>query len=170
VNEDNEPDWLAELAKGGEALRRQIEALVQAAEQFAAGGPARPLARRITRAVDAGMSELLSATESPVVRDANVQGLAAKVSVIAGVGTVTTSGSVVLAPLRASGQFTIEDPPSGQAERGFGQLLALVLVAIMTARLLAVPGPDQAAVGYDLTVLGDALTIAWIIWNWNQNK
>jgi hypothetical protein len=64
----------------------------------------------------------------------------------------------------------VQRRPSGLAERSVGQILALVLVAIMTARLLAVPGPDQAAVGYDLTVLGDALTIALIIWNWNQNK
>jgi len=34
MNEDSEPDWLAELAKGGEALRRQVEPIVQAAEQF----------------------------------------------------------------------------------------------------------------------------------------
>lgn len=49
MNEDNEPDWTAELAKGGEAMRRQVEPIVKAAEQFvrdarrdafrAAGGP-----------------------------------------------------------------------------------------------------------------------------------
>ena len=53
MSEDNEPDWLAELAKGGEALRRQIEPIVQAAEQFVrdsrqaktTGGPALRFAR-----------------------------------------------------------------------------------------------------------------------------
>ena len=34
MNENEEPDWLAELGKGGVALRRQIEPIVQAAEQF----------------------------------------------------------------------------------------------------------------------------------------
>jgi len=67
VSEDKVPDWLAELAKGGEALRRQMESMVQAAEQFSAQGPTRPLAQRITRAVAAGIRELRSADE-PVIR------------------------------------------------------------------------------------------------------
>lgn len=48
MSENEEPDWLAELAKGGEALRRQIEPIVHAAQQFVrdarrakiSGGPA----------------------------------------------------------------------------------------------------------------------------------
>jgi hypothetical protein len=69
VSEDGEPDWLAELAKGGEALRRQVESIVQAAEQLAASGPARPLAQGITRAV----GELLSAPKRPVAHQATAE-------------------------------------------------------------------------------------------------
>ncbi len=58
--------------------------------------------------------------------------------------------------MRVAGQVTIQDAPSGQAERSMGRILVLVHVAIMTARLLAVPRPDQAAVGYDLTVMPPA--------------
>jgi hypothetical protein len=67
MSEDNEePDWLAELAKGSEALRRQVEPIVQSAEQFvrdarrakADSGPALPFAQRVALAVDAGMREL----------------------------------------------------------------------------------------------------------------
>jgi hypothetical protein len=36
MSEDKEPDWLGELAKGGEAMRRQMESIVQSAEQLAA--------------------------------------------------------------------------------------------------------------------------------------
>jgi hypothetical protein len=38
MSEDNEPDWLAELAKGGEALQREAMQIVKAAEEFAAAG------------------------------------------------------------------------------------------------------------------------------------
>ena len=34
--ENEEPDWLAELAKGGEALQREAMRIVKAAEEFAA--------------------------------------------------------------------------------------------------------------------------------------
>jgi hypothetical protein len=165
MSENGEPDWLAELAKGGEALRRQAEAIVQAAGQFAASSPAQPLAQRITRAV----GELLSAPKRPVAHQAPA-GLAVAVgtAAAAATATVTASGSVALHRIGVAG--TVQNPPSGTAEWSVGQYLALVLVVIMTARLLAVSGPDQATVGYDLTVLGDALTIAMIIWNWNKTK
>ena len=55
MSEDSEPDWLAELAKGGEALRRQVEPIVQAAEQFAPGaGPAAPRRQGCPRPHDHG--------------------------------------------------------------------------------------------------------------------
>jgi hypothetical protein len=162
-NENEEPDWLAELAKGGEALRRQMESIVQAAEQFAASGPARPLAQRITRA----MGELLSAPKRPVTHQA-MAGLAVAVGAAATPMVLVADGDVATASENAT--VEVLGSRGGLAGRSVGQILALVLVAIMTARLLAVPGHDQAAVGYDLTVLGDALTVAWIIWSWNQNK
>ena len=39
MSENEEPDWLAELAKGGDAVRRKIERLVQGAEQFVRESP-----------------------------------------------------------------------------------------------------------------------------------
>jgi hypothetical protein len=162
MSEDKEPDWLAELAKGGEAMRRQMESIVQAAEQLAARGPGRPLAQRITRAIGAGMRELTTATERPVVRDANVQGVAAGVSVIAGVGTVTASGSVVLPRMGFAGEGTVQEPDL--IERNLGRILALVVLAIVTSGLLGVQGPDRATVDHYLTVIGVALSIAVLIW------
>jgi hypothetical protein len=51
MSEENEPDWLAELAKGGDAVLGQIEQLVQSARRFirdgrqamASSGPVPPL-------------------------------------------------------------------------------------------------------------------------------
>jgi hypothetical protein len=81
MSEDNEPDWLAELAEGGEALRRQVEPIVQAADQFvrdarrakASGGPALPFAQRLALAVDAGMRELLPSRKRPRRRPVSPQ-------------------------------------------------------------------------------------------------
>jgi hypothetical protein len=177
MSEHEEPDWLAELAKGGEELRRQIEPIVQAAEQFVrdsrraktTGGPALPFARRVALAVDAGVRELLPPSERHVVHHSNIIGTAAIVRVVAVPGTVTGSVGLALPPMRVAKQGTVQEPPSGQAERSIGQVLALVLVAIGTWRLLVVPEPDRAAVDHYLTVIGVALTIAVIICN-KQNK
>jgi len=173
VSEDSEPDWLAELAKGGEALRRQVEPLVQAAEQFVrdsrraktSGGPALPFAQRVALAVDAGLRELLPARMDAIVHPATLE-----TSVAFPAPTVITgSGGVALPKMSLSGQGTVENPPSGQAERSVGQIFALVLVAVVAAGLLGVQGPDRAAVDHYLTVIGVALTIAVLIWN-KQNK
>ena len=102
MSENKEPDWLAELAKG--------------AEKFAAGGLGQPFVRRIARAVDAGVRELLSAPESPVTNlvvyptVATATGTAPAPAVtgtatVAGAGTITASGSVVLPPTRVAGQI-----------------------------------------------------------------
>jgi hypothetical protein len=194
MSEDEEPDWLVELAKGGEALRRQIEPIVQAAEQFVcdarrakiSGGPALPFAQRVALAVDAGIRELLPAHERSMVHGLTLStgvGTAAALTgvgtmagarvgaaaVLSGVGTLTGGGSVALPPLRVSGQMTVENPASGQAERRIGQILAMVLVAIVASGLLGVQGPDRAAVDHYLTVIGVGLTVAVLIWN-KQNK
>jgi hypothetical protein len=108
------------------------------------------------------MRELTSATEHSVVRDANVQGVAAAISVMAGVGTVTASGSVTLPRIRFAGQGTVEEPDL--IERNIGRILALVLLAFGTAGLLGVQGPDRAAVDHYLTVISLALSIAVLIW------
>jgi hypothetical protein len=177
VSKSEEPDWLAELAKGGDAVRRQIEPIVQAAEQFVrdsrraktTGGPALPFAQRVALAVDAGVRELLPPSERHVVHHSNIIGTAAIVGMAAVAGKVTGTVGLALPPMRFAGQGTVQEPPSGQAERSIGQILALVLVAIGTWRLLVVPEPDRAAVDHYLTVIGVALTIAVLIWN-KQNK
>lgn len=154
MSEDKEPDWAAELAKGGEALRLQAESIVKAAEQFAAGG----LGRHIARAVGADMRELLRARE-PVVRHVALYDAGAGVDTLAVAGVATASASAPMPQVRVA----------TQAERGLGQILALVLVAIATWRLLVVPEQDRAAVDHYLTVIGVALTVAVLIWN-KQNK
>ena len=66
MSENEDQDWLAELAKGGEALRRQIEQLFQGAEQVvrvarqgktSGIGPVPPFQQRLVRAFDAAMDE-----------------------------------------------------------------------------------------------------------------
>ena len=117
MNEDGEPDWLAELAKGGEALRRQVESIVQAAEQFAAGGPARPLAQRITRAVDAGLHELLAAPLHAVAHPVTLE-----VSVAIPTPTVITgSGGVALPRMSFGGQGTVQNPPPAKPSGASGR-------------------------------------------------
>jgi hypothetical protein len=78
MSEDEEPDWLAELARntealrrqidqGGETLRREVELLGRAAEQFIRGpgrptsgiGPVPLFQQRLVRAAGAMMRELL---------------------------------------------------------------------------------------------------------------
>ena len=164
MSENEEPDWLAELAKGGEALQREAMRIVRVAEQLAAGGHPRPLVRRITRAVDAALRELLPAPERPVVQVAAC--LATAAATVPSPAVVTFSGSVALAPARVSGQVTVQEP--GLIERNLGRILALVLLAIATAGLLGVHGPGRATVDHWLTVLSFSLTIAVLIWTWNK--
>jgi hypothetical protein len=118
MSEDEEPDWLAELAKntealrrqidqGGETLRRQVELLGRAAEQFVRGGrrttpsvgPVPPFQQRVVRGVDALMREL-----GPPRRPVSFQvPLAATVTGTA-TATVTATGSIALVPMRVSGR------------------------------------------------------------------
>ena len=128
MNDDKEPDWLGELAKGGEALRRQVEPLVQAAEQFVrdarrektTGGPALPFAQRVALAV----GELLPTPLHAVVQPATLE-----VSVAIPTPTVITgSGGVTLPKMRVSGQGTVENRRSGLAALSDGQIVFLVLV------------------------------------------
>lgn len=173
MSEDKEPDWLAELAKntealrrqidqGGETLRRQVELLGRAAEQFVRRArrptpgisPVPPFQRRVVRAADAVMRELLPPRE-PVVHHVALHETGAGVDTLAVTIVATASGSVPMPQVRAA----------TQAERGVGQILALVLLAIVTSGLLGVQGPDRATVDHYLTVIGVALTIALAIWN-----
>ena len=100
------------------------------------------------------MRELLAARERPVVQQVALNETRAAADRLAVVITITGSGGITLPKMSFSGQGSVQSPPRGLAERSLAQILALVLVAIGTAALLRVPGPDQAAVGYDLAVLG----------------
>jgi hypothetical protein len=164
MNEDNRPDWAAELAKGGEALGREALLIVRAAEEFARDTP---LARRLARAVDAGMRELLSPPEHPVVHNVTIHGTVAAVSTLAAVGTITASASLALPRIGIAAQGTVENPPRGLAGLSDGQMLALVLVwlfAIALPRVQAVLTPEmQAILSNYYATLGLALIITWRI-------
>ena len=165
MSENEEPDWLAELAKE----------LFEGAEQFVrnAGrgttsgvGPVLPLQQRLVRAVDAAMRELAPARQ-PVTHQRTA---ALTITPIFGAtATVAASLELGLSPMRFSGQATAENPPSTETERSIGQILALVLVAIVASGLLGVQGPDRAVVDHYLTVMSVALSVAVLIWN-KQNK
>ncbi len=141
MSEDEEPDWLAELTKGGDEVRRQIELLVQGAQRFvrgaeqgpAAGGPVPPFQQRVVRAVGAAMRELVPMSGYPV----RYGGFKGYVSVV---GTVTVSGSLALPPMRvvASGDVAtateteavkvVPDRPGRLAALSDGEIVFLVLV------------------------------------------
>jgi hypothetical protein len=170
MSENDEPDWQAELAKGGDAVLGQIEQLVQSARRFlrdgrqamASGGPVPPLQDRVVRAVSAAVRELAPARQ-PVIQPVLLPATVIGQSSLTGMGTITATGGITMAPMRVSGQATVENPPSGKAELSIGQILALVLVAIVASGLLGVQGPGQAAVDHYLAVIGVALAIAWRI-------
>jgi hypothetical protein len=173
MSENEEPDWLAELAKGGEAMRQQVEPVVQAALQFArldwrnVSSLAVPLSLRLAAAADAAMRELKP--HEPIVHQITLS------------GTITIGGSLALLPMSFAGQGEVAAATetlavkaesglsSGQAAQRVGQILALVLVALATWRLLDVPEHDRAAVDHYVTVLGFGLTLAVLIWS-TQNK
>jgi hypothetical protein len=169
MSENEGPDWLAELAKGGEALRRQIEPLVQAAEQFVrdsrqaktSGGPALPLAQRMALAVDAGLRELL-----PARMDADVRPVTIEVSV-AFPAVIVASGGLVLSPMSIAGQGTVEDRPSGLAALSDGQIVVLVLVWLFASVLpllgSALPPELQAMLSDSYATFAFALSITWRI-------
>jgi len=129
MNEDKEPDWLAEPAKGGEALRAQIEPILQAAQQFvrdaqrtkAYGGLALPFAQRVALAVDAGLRELL-----PARMDADVRPVTLEASV-AFPAVIVASGGLMLSPMSIAGQGTVQDRRAVIA----GQVLVLVIVWLL---------------------------------------
>lgn len=118
MSEDEEPDWLAELAKGGEAMRRQVEPIVQAAEQFVrdarraktSGRPALPFAQRVAFAVDAGIRELLPS--APLHATAQPSTIEASVSIPT---PVIGTGSLTLPRMVFSGQGVVENRASGLA-------------------------------------------------------
>ena len=160
MSEPNEPDWLIELAKGGEALQREAIRIVKAAEMFVAGSPGRPFTRRIVRAVGVGIREL--AAPEPVVRELTLATTVTGTASLTGVGTITAVGSIALPAVRISGEGTVQEP--GLIERNVGRIFTLVLLTIATAGLLGVHAQDQASVGYYAGVIFGALSLAFAIW------
>jgi len=161
MSEYKEPDWLGELARGGEALQREAMRIVKAAEELAENGPARPFTRRILRAVGAGIRELAAPGE-PVVHNVAVTPHLATASAVVMTPTITAVGSFALPPMRFAGQATVPEPDL--IERNIGRIFALVLLAFTTAGLLGVHAQYQASVGFYATVIFGALSLAFAIW------
>jgi hypothetical protein len=172
MSENEEPDWLAELAKGGEAIRQQVEPIVQAALQFArldwpkaSTGPGVPLPLRLAAAVDAAMRELLPPPE-PVVHQISLP------------GTITVSGSLALRPMRFVGDAEVVTAPEGKAvqapqpRRGLaalsdGEIVALVLVWLYAVWLpwfgSRLPPELHGMLSDSLATFAIALAITWRI-------
>jgi hypothetical protein len=173
MSESEEPDWLAELARGGDVIRRQIEQLVQGAEQIVraarqskAGGPGPvpPFQHRLVRAVDAAMRELV-----PVRQPVNHQlTLATTVSADASLTTVTTitaTGSIVLPPMSVSGQATVKDRPRGFAAFSDGEKAAFILIWLYAVWLpwfaSRLPPELHQMLSDSITNYAFALAITW---------
>ena len=164
------------IFRNNEALRHQMEPIVKAAEQLArtpqwpklSAGLGLPVSLRVTLAVTAELRGLTQAPGSGE-HDLTITGVPATATGKAIPGTVTVTGETAMPPMGRSSKGAVEEPASGRAERSFGQILALVLVAIITSGLLGVQGPDRAAMDHYLTVLSFALPIATLIWT-KQNK
>jgi hypothetical protein len=159
-----------------EAVRRQAGPIIKAIEQLArdtqwlrGGGLQLPVSLQVAFTVSAEIQRLARADEPPTL-DVTIEGVPATVTVEAPPGTVTVTGSggLTLPRMGLSGQGTVDEPSSGKAERGIGKILALVLVATATWRLLVMPEQDWPAVDHYLTVLSFALPIAVFIWAKNN--
>jgi len=125
MSENEEPDWLAELAT---QLFEGAERIVRDARQGkTSGGHVPPFQQRLVRAVDAAMRELVVVRQPvnhPMLFPATVVGR----SSLTGVGTITATGSLALAPMGMSGQATVKDRPRGFAAFSDGEKAAFVLV------------------------------------------
>jgi len=169
---DNNPlilqiQQVVEIIRNMPALLCQVEPMVQASERFARSGgwPVPPFEQRLVSVVDAVLRDVTPPGPVAHQRTASL----AVTSVIAATATVTASSDPTPRSAPSAGRGTMENPLSGQAERSIGQILALVLVAIATWRLLILPEQDWAAVDHRLTVIGFGLTIAMLIWS-KQNE
>lgn len=189
VSEDKEPNWLVELAKnaevlrrqideGGQAMRQQIEQLLRAAEQFVLDAQRAKVGAEMVRAVAAAIRELVPVAGYPV-RYGSFRGHITSVAAVAGVASAAgvapsptiliTDGDAARGTEAASVQVVPVQEP-GLIERNLGRIFALVLVGIVAWRLLVVPERDRAVVDHWLTVLSFALTVAALIWTWNKQK
>jgi hypothetical protein len=169
---NEEPDWLAELAKGGDEVRRQIELLVQGARQFvhgaeqapAVGGPVPPFQQRVVRAVGAAVRELAPARQ-PVRVHLPLVATVSAAAAVTPVVTITGTGSVALPRMRFSGQGTVENPPRCRAALSDGEIVFLVLVWLYAVWLPWVgsrlPPELHAMLSDSYGTIAIALAITW---------
>jgi hypothetical protein len=168
MSEDEEPDWLAELAKGGDAMRRQIEPLVQTVAEFARIArpdwpktATMPMPLRLAWAADSRIRELKLVMPVAIQVRRPIQLSIAQPAQIVG------SGSVTLPRMGVTGQLEVGDRPSRSAVRIDGQIVVLVLVWLFVF-VLPLMGPDLPPKLH--TMLSDsygtfalALAITWRI-------
>ena len=150
MSEDQEPDWLAELAKNAEALRQQIEEnsealrrqvdqLVRGAQQFVRdaqrttpGSPVPPFQQRMVRAAGAVIRELVPMGGYPA--RGGFKGHA-----ISSGGVMAGIGGFAMPPMRVAAEdvitFTetasveiVPDRPGLLAGLSPGQILAIALI------------------------------------------
>lgn len=149
---------LQPLVRQSQAMWRQIEPIIKSAQQLTRGGgwPVPPFQQRLMRTVETALRDIqppqVVAVAHPVTVDISVPIPTA----------IVVSGGAALAPIRASGQMTVQEP--GLIERNIGRIFALVLLAIGTAGLLGVHAQAQASVGYYVGVIFGALGLAFAIW------
>jgi hypothetical protein len=147
MSEDKEPDWLAELTASAEALRRQVEQLSRAAEQFVrdarradtSGGPVPPFQQRMVRAVGAAIRELVPIAGYPV--RGSFKGYAiSSAGTMAGIGgfampPVTVVAEDVITVTETASVEVVPDRPSGLAGLSPGQILAIALIWVVAYAL-----------------------------------
>lgn len=170
TSEQDKPDWLAELARGGQSMRRQVSPIVRAAQQFvddaraaqAQAGTPLPFAQQITLTVDAGIREVISAVQGEGGLVLGNIGMNITATVVADIDVIRVTEHASVVVLEESGKL-----PSGDQAAKAGQLLVLVLVWI-----LALGGPiaqqalapeAQAVLTNELATFGLALMITWRI-------
>jgi hypothetical protein len=178
---NEEPDWLAELAKGGEAARRQIEPIVEAAHQFVhdaqrarASGSTLPFVQRVALAVNAGMRELLP--RQPVAHRRTAS-LTVTPNMTA-TATVTASFNLAMPPMHIvalgdvaaateAASVRVLDSHRSLADRIDGRttFLALVWLSAVVLPWLAanVPPEQQGILSDSLSTFALALAITWRI-------
>jgi hypothetical protein len=170
MSEEREPDWLVELVKGGRAIRREVEPIVEAARQFVrdaqraceSGSATLPFAQRVALAVDAGIREFLpSAPLHATVYPQTVAGSVAIPTPIVG------SGSLALPRVGFSGQGTVENRAGGLAALSDGQVVFLVIVwlfaVIVPVLGSALPLAFHALLSDSVATFAFALSVTWRI-------
>jgi hypothetical protein len=172
MSEDEEPDWLAELAKGGEAARRQIEPLVQTAMELVqlarldwpktGSGTALPLSLRLAVATVNTRTREFKLIPTPVAVWAPPP--PREISMLT---PIVGSGSVALPRMGVAGQLTVEDRARGPAALNDGQIVVLVLLWLF-AFVLPVLGPElpsplHGVLSDSYATFALALSITWRI-------